>query len=172
MKTIYVARHAKSSWNAEAATDFDRPLDKRGEVDAIKMAEELKRLSWLPKKIIASSAMRVKQTCETYCEILNFPLSKVEWNPDIYEAYTITLLQLLNSLDESTKSVMLIGHNPAMEDLLINLCGYAQVSEKQQMDGKIFTTANIAKLTTKAKWNDLVAADIHLDNLLRPKELS
>jgi len=171
MKTIYLARHAKSSWNSVAISDFDRPLNRRGEADAVKMGEELKRLDWLPEKIIASPAVRAKQTCKAYCEILDYPVANVEWNSEIYAAHTITLLQLLLSLNESINSVMLIGHNPAMEDLLEHLCSYAKVSEQQQKDGKIFTTANVAKLSINAKWKDLVMGDMNLDRLLRPKEI-
>ena len=171
MKTIYLARHAKSSWNSVAVSDFDRPLNRRGEADAVKMGEELKRLDWLPEKIIASPAIRAKQTCKSYCEILDYPVANVEWNSEIYAAHMITLLQLLLSLNESINSVMLIGHNPAMEDLLVHLCGYSKVSEQQQKDGKIFTTANVAKLSTNVEWKDLVMDEMSLDKMLRPKEI-
>ena len=171
MKTIYLARHAKSSWNMNFTKDFDRPLNKRGESDAIMMGEEMKNRLWRPERIIASPAMRVKQTCATYFESLDYPVEEILWNKEIYEAYTVTLLQILNSLDENISSVMLIGHNPAMEDLLIQLCGMPQVSQRRQADGKIFTTANIAKLTTNGTWKDLITDEVHLDELLRPKEL-
>ena len=171
MKTIYLARHAKSSWNSITNSDFNRPLNKRGESDAVAMGEELKRLAWLPEKIIASPAIRVKQTCKSYCDILEFPQGEVEWNPDIYEAHTITLLQILTNLDEITNSVMLIGHNPATEHLLEHLCGATQVKEQQQADGKLFTTANVAKLTMHSQWKDLVMDELHLVNLIRPKEI-
>ncbi len=171
MKTIYLARHAKSSWSSRAVTDFDRPLNERGEADAIKIGEELKRLDWLPEKIIASPAIRAKQTCKVYCEILGYSVSDIEWNSDIYEARTITLLHLLAGINETTKSVMLMGHNPAMEDLLVLLCGHSIVSQHQQSDGKIFTTANIVKLTTDATWTELVSDEIRLEKLLRPKEI-
>ncbi len=171
MKTIYLARHAKSSWMSTALKDFDRPLNKRGEKDAVKIGDELVRLDWLPEKIIASPAIRAKQTCEAYCEILAYPVINVEWNSGIYAAHTITLLHILASLNETIKSVMLIGHNPAMEDLLVHLCGYSEVIEQQQRDGKIFTTANIAKLTADSLWTDLVMDEVKLNNLLRPKEI-
>ena len=171
MKTIYLARHAKSSWNSDASSDFDRPLNKRGESDSEKIGKELKRLHWMPEKIIASPAIRAKQTCKAYCSELDYPLANVEWNSEIYAAYTVTLLQILTSLEESIKSVMLIGHNPAMEDLLVHLCGYAKINEQQQKDGKIFTTANVAKLTCNSAWKDLVTNEMHLEKLLRPKEL-
>ena len=171
MKTIYLARHAKSSWNTEVTSDFERALNERGKADSIKMAEELRRLMWLPEKIIASPAVRVKQTCKAYCEILEYPLGEVEWNSDIYEAYAVTLLQVLANLDEGIQSVMLIGHNPSLEDVLMNLCGRSALKEHSQVNGKIFTTANIAKLITNSPWKDLITDDVLLDEILRPKEL-
>ena len=171
MKTIYLARHAKSSWNSLAATDFDRPLSSRGMEDAERIGEELQSLGWLPEKIIASPAIRVKQTCKILCEAIHFPVDQVEWNSEIYAAYMVTLLHLLSSLDESVDRVMLIGHNPAMEDLLVHLCGYSTINEVKQKDGKIFTTANIAKLTSDVEWKNLVMDEAKLEKLLRPKEI-
>ena len=171
MKTIYLARHAKSSWGSLAATDFDRPLSSRGEADAVRIGEEMHRLGWMPDKIIASPALRSKQTCKILCETIHSPIDEVEWNSEIYAAYMVTLLHVLASLDERVDSVMLIGHNPAMEDLLVHLCGYDTINDVKQKDGKIFTTANIAKLTSNVAWKDLVMDEAKLDRLLRPKEI-
>lgn len=175
MKTLYLARHAKSSWNMNFALnsikDFDRPLNKRGETDAVKMGDAMKDRLWQPEIIIASTAQRVKQTSSAYCESLDFSIDEIEWNSDIYEAYTMTLIQIITNINEDTNSAMLIGHNPAMENLLEQLAGHSEAKEHQQSDGKLFTTANIAKLTFDGAWKDLVSSDVHLDELLRPKEL-
>lgn len=168
-KTIYLARHAKSSWKSDAVTDFDRPLNNRGISDALLMGDELNRLDWKPEKIISSPAIRAKQTCKTLCEKLAIPIESVVWNKDIYAAYVITLIHILSTLPESTKSVMLIGHNPAMEDLLLHFCGDA--SSYHQKDGKLLTTSNVVKITTQSDWKDLTLCDAVLDKILRPKEL-
>ncbi len=168
-KTIYLARHAKSSWNSGAATDFDRPLSNRGVADAVKMGDELKHLGWQPEKVISSPAIRAKQTCHTLCEKLDFPIANIVWNKDIYAAYTVTLLHILSALPESSNSVMLMGHNPAMEDLLINFCG--DVSDYRQKNGKLFTTGNVVKITTESNWKDLAMCEARLEEILRPKML-
>jgi len=170
MKTIYLARHAKSSWTTGSA-DFGRPLSVRGETDAMKVGRKMFDLDWRPQKIISSPAVRAKLSCQVYCEILKFNEEDIEWNSDIYNACTITLLQLLTNLDENTESVMLLGHNPSMEDLIVHLCGYSQVNEQKQADGKIFTTANVAKITTESLWKDIVMDEMQLHKILRPKEL-
>lgn len=168
-KTIYLARHAKSSWNSGAPTDFDRPLSNRGVADAVSMGNELNNLAWKPEKIISSSAIRAKQTCQTLCDKLDFSFECVVWNRDIYAAYMVTLLQILSALSESTKSVMLIGHNPAMEDLLIHFCGGANAYK--QKNGKLFTTGNVVKITVESTWKDLAMCEANLERILRPKEL-
>ncbi len=171
MKTIYLARHAKSSWDSGAESDFDRPLNDRGESDAIKLGKELKIQNWIPEKIIASPAIRAKQTCKSFCEGMEYPFDHVEWNRDIYSAYMVTLLHMLAALDEKVSSVMLLGHNPAMEDLLVHLCGYASAAEYQLKNDKLFTTANVAKIETSVDWKDLIMDEANLISILRPKEI-
>ena len=168
-KIIYLARHAKSSWNSGASTDFDRPLSERGMSDAIKMGKALNRLSWKPEVIIASPALRTQLTCSAYCEYLDFSEEAIVWRKDFYAAYMVTLLQAITSLPKSTNSIMLLGHNPAMEDLLIYLCG--GLVDFQQKNGKLFTTGNVAKITVKGLWGDLLMNEASVAKLLRPKEL-
>ena len=168
-KIIYLARHAKSSWNSGAATDFDRPLSNRGVADAVRMGDELNRLGWKPEKIISSPAVRAKQTCQTLCDKLGYDFDHVVWNKDFYAAYVVTLLHSLSVLPESSSSVMLVGHNPSMEDLLLHFCSDA--SEFEQKNGKLFTTGNVAKITVDSKWKNLTLCEARLDKILRPKEL-
>jgi len=172
-KTIYLARHAKSAWDTDASTDFDRPLSHRGERNAKLMANTLKKRGWIPDRIISSPSMRTQQTCQFYCDGFGFSdeeiKDKVVWNKDVYAAYMVTLLQCITSLPESLGSVMLIGHNPSMEDLLDHLCG--DTSAYKQNNGKLFTTGNVAKLTIDILWKDIVMSEVTLDEILRPKEL-
>lgn len=168
-KTIYLARHAKSAWNTGAPTDYDRPLNSRGMDDAIRMGKALNEQAWKPEKIIASPALRAQLTCLAYCEYLGFDANLVDWQKDHYAAYMVTLLQSLTQLPENVSSVMLLGHNPAMEDLLVHLCG--DMTHYQQKDGKLFTTGNVAKISVKSNWKDLVMSEANLVKLLRPKEL-
>ncbi len=168
-KTIYLARHAKSAWNTAAPTDFDRPLNSRGMDDAIRMGKALRKYGWKPEKIISSPALRAQLTCLAYCEYLGFDKSLVEWKKEHYAAYMVTLLQSLTQLPETVSSVMVLGHNPAMEDLIVHLCG--NMASHQQQDGKLFTTGNVAKISIKVEWKDLVMSEATLVKLLRPKEL-
>jgi len=170
-KTIYLVRHAKSSWNNPALSDFERPLSRRGMADAQRVASELAHRQWVPEKMIASPAQRAKQTCYAFCEGVNCPPENVTWEPALYGAYTITVLQQLTHLPEALNSVMLIGHNPAMEDCLEHLCDAALLEKLRQANGKLFTTANVARLRFSAPWKDIVMQQADLESLIRPKAL-
>jgi len=170
-KTIYLARHAKSAWDSGASTDFDRPLSERGMADAIRMGKALNKLSWKPEKIIASPALRAQLTCLAYCDCLDIDEQEVAWDEDFYAAYMVTLLHRLSSLPEDINSVMLVGHNPAMEDLLEHLCSEPALHNYRQKNGKLFTTGNVAKISVGVAWKDLLMSELILEKLLRPKEL-
>jgi len=170
-KTIYLARHAKSAWDSGAPTDFDRPLSDRGVDDAIRMGRELDKRSWKPEKIIASPALRSQLTCLAYCDCLGINEQEVVWTDDFYAAYMVTLLQSLRALSDSVKSVMLIGHNPAMEDLLLHLCDEQAVQNYYQKNGKLFTTGNVAKISVEGEWEKLLMLGANLEEILRPKAL-
>ena len=171
-KTIYIARHAKSSWDSNAKSDFDRPLSDRGLQNAINMGAELRKLKWRPEVVISSPANRAKQTCCILCENIGFSSDHIVWNNAIYAAYMVTLLHILNALPESKQSAMLVGHNPAMEDLLIHFCGNDLWESHAQKNGKLFTTGNIAKISFNGSWSNLAMGNAELVQLLRPKELS
>ena len=168
-KTIYLVRHAKSSWYQRVTSDFERPLSDRGIADAIRMGDTLNSLGWKPEKILSSPAIRAKQTCEIFCDKLTIPLDNINWKKDIYAAYTVTLLQLLSAQNESLKSIMLIGHNPSMEDLLLHLCHDA-LSHRQK-NGKLLTTGNVVKITLSTSWKEIAMSDATLVKILRPKAL-
>ena len=170
-KTIYLARHAKSSWTSGVLKDFNRPLSSRGQRDALRVGLELHQRGWLPQKIISSPAKRAELTCLAYCDALGLSQSQVEWNDDLYAAYTVTLLHCLTRLEETISSVMLVGHNPSMEDLLIQLSDEKSLNQYQQENGKLFTTANVAKITMEGNWSELLMLDTQLEQIIRPKSL-
>jgi phosphohistidine phosphatase len=115
-KLLYLVRHAKSDWNNSLA-DFDRPLNKRGFRDAPEMGHRLKTRGMLPQQIICSPAKRAFQTLEN----LDLGVEDIRFEESIYEASTETLFRMIQSLEDSVDSAMLIGHNPAMTWLASHL---------------------------------------------------
>ena len=170
-KTIYLARHAKSSWNSDAKNDFDRPLSKRGLKDANRIGLKLRSLDCQPDAIIASPAQRARQTCQILSEYIGFEADQIIWDDAVYAAYTVSLLHTLNAVAESKRAVMLVGHNPSMEDLLLHFCGQAIWQRHAQENGKLFTTGNVAEISFVGEWQKLAMGDANLVRLLRPNEL-
>lgn len=112
MKTLYLARHAKSSWDHVDLKDFERPLNERGAVDAPAMGRVLKSMAVLPDLIVSSPALRATTTAMTIAEGIGYP-GNVEINVRLYQSYTAGLWKLVKSLPDVYASVMLIGHNPS-----------------------------------------------------------
>ncbi len=121
-KTIYLIRHAKSDWSIPGQPDFNRSLNHRGLLDAPLMGKVLKDLQVSPELILSSPAERAKRTAEFISEQLNYPIEKIKFEEEIYEASPRTLLRLINNLDNSLGKVALFGHNPTFTYLAEYLC--------------------------------------------------
>ena len=117
MKTIILARHAKSDWNASHSTDFERPLNKRGENDAPFMAAYLQKCGYLLDQIISSDAKRALQTANEYYAMLQ-PAHGLITHHDLYLASLNTLTDIISSLPQNSSHLMLVGHNPGMTEAL------------------------------------------------------
>jgi len=160
MKTLFVLRHAKSSWDNPDWSDFERPLNSRG-LDAARFIGELiYERNLQPQIIVSSPAKRAKQTAVLVKEIAE--VSKpVKFDERIYEASPLTLFNLIREFDEKWESVLIVGHNPGFENLVRMLTGEA-VS---------MPTAALAKINLVIeKWHDLETDSNELEFLIRPKE--
>lgn len=114
MKTLYLVRHAKSSWDNTYQADFDRPLNKRGRKAAPFMANLLRENNVQVDLIISSPANRALTTAETFCEVLGYPHEKIEQRIEIYEGGINQMLQIVREIPDSCSSAMLFGHNPTL----------------------------------------------------------
>ena len=170
-KTLYLARHAKSSWQSGATNDYDRPLSTRGIRDANKVGQFLTEHNWRPDRIISSPALRAKQTCELYNEAFGLGAHQIHWDKQFYAAYMVTLLHALSGLPEHINSIMLIGHNPSMEDALRHFTSASQQQQYTQKNGKLLTTANVAKLSIQTEWPHILLNEAELTMICRPKSL-
>jgi phosphohistidine phosphatase SixA len=155
-------RHAKSAWNTNAATDHDRPLNKRGREDAPRVAAALAELGWTPELTVSSDSTRTRQTFDlmrgAFCGD-----AEVRFTRRLYHASLGAVRDELADAGDTVRTVMVIGHNPGWEEMLALLCG---------QDLRM-TTANAALLTIEASsWSRALGRDTWtLTRLLRPKEL-
>jgi phosphohistidine phosphatase len=121
MKVLTIIRHAKAAPSEEYTNDFDRPLTARGYKDVKHVAEVLTRLEIPVDWLISSPALRTRQTVEKMAAMLDFSESII--CPDAaYLADANTLLTLLSEVPQDREHVVLVGHNPGMEELVAGLC--------------------------------------------------
>lgn len=117
MKTLYIVRHGKSSWEEAGLEDHDRPLRKKGEKRTIKIANFLKAKKIKPDLMVTSSAIRAYQTAVIIAEHLNYPVNDILSESALYHADNSDLLHYVMGLDNKINSVMLFGHNLTVTNL-------------------------------------------------------
>ncbi len=122
MKTLLVMRHAKSSHEGAALLDRDRPLAERGRRDAPAVGRRLERSGLRPDRILASSALRTQQTAQGVAAGCGFA-GRIELSDALYAAPPDAYLAALSALPDDTNCVLVIGHNPGLEDLVARLAG-------------------------------------------------
>jgi phosphohistidine phosphatase len=123
MKKLVIIRHAKSSWDEPFLDDHKRPLAARGLRDAPKMANRLKKDKIHPDAMISSDAERAKTTAIITAELLDFPVYKIHFTPNLYHASASTILSEIKKTDNSVKTLFVFGHNPGQNDLIWKLGG-------------------------------------------------
>lgn len=160
MKTLYLLRHAKSSWDRPDLADYDRPLNDRGREAAPFMGGLMAAKGYIPSIIISSPALRARQTAEL---IISSGLQKVDllFDDRIYEASPQALRQVVSEADDRHGTVMIIGHNPGLEGFIRYLSGAAES----------MPTASLAIIDLDIeKWRSVSDACGSLQAVYRPKD--
>lgn len=146
MKTLYLARHAKSYWKDQSIPDIDRPLNSRGKRDAPFMGEVLNDKKIMLDLIISSPAKRTKKTAIEISSKIGYPEKKIQFNEDLYEASSNTIIKLIKKIEEKYDSVMIFGHNPGLTMLNNHLSNH-------YIDN--IPTCGIVALQLDKKWSEL-----------------
>lgn len=171
MKILGLYRHAKSDWHDARARDFDRPLNKRGRKGANLMGRHIAGHDIRWDRIIASPAVRVAETIELGTQAAERTLP-VNWDRRIYLASSATLLDLIHEQDEDAAAILMIGHNPGLEDLIFDLVPDDGSNPLRDIVEEKFPTAAYAVLELDAeKWGDVREAGARLVHLTRPRDL-
>ena len=163
MKTLLVLRHAKSSWNDPALDDHERPLNKRGRRDGPRMGELVREHGLIPDVVISSDAVRARLTAEAVVEAAGYA-GEILRDPHLYMASPADILSRLRTVEENAETVMIVGHNPGLEELVAQLTG-----EWQDLP-----TAALAQIVLPIdEWRDLEPSTRGtLVGHWRPKELT
>lgn len=121
MKTIYIVRHAKAEDNSASGKDFDRSLTGKGIRTAEKMGKRLALMNVMPGIITTSPAQRALQTAQIIGEIIKYP-GEIIQNKTIYNSTAPSLIDIIKNTGKDIQSLMLVGHNPSLTDLLNYFC--------------------------------------------------
>lgn len=122
MKTIMLLRHAQSSHSDSSLDDFNRPLVEQGRRDARAMGQFVRQVDALPGYVVSSPAQRAKQTANLFIEGAGADSSLINWNKSLYEAGVGAYLEIIQTASASADSMLLIGHNPMIEETVSTLC--------------------------------------------------
>ena len=167
-RQLLVLRHAKSAWDTDAPSDFERPLAKRGRKEAPRIGIWLRHEGLVPEHVVSSPAVRARQTALKVCKELKFPGERIAWDARIYEAGIGGLLAVLADCPADAHRVMIVGHNPGLEMLVRFLSGGAV---DEPADGKLLPTAALACLDMPEVWDHVDEGSARVLSVTRARGL-
>jgi phosphohistidine phosphatase len=160
MRTLYLLRHAKSSWKDPSKSDFERPLANRGRKACEIAARIIQDRGLEFDLVLCSTAIRARETVDLVSKYAKLR-SELRFDERIYEATVSELLEIISQLENDRKEVLLVGHNPGFEELLYFFSGVDQG----------FPTASLAKIKLKvSKWSDSFDKKTTVEWVARPKD--
>lgn len=167
-RQLLIMRHAKSSWEAGVARDIDRPLNERGRRDAPRVGAWLASQGLAPELIVSSPAQRTRETTALLGAALGSHAPPVEWEEAIYEASLEDLLGVVRALPARRRRVLLVGHNPGLEELLLHL---APADLNARVGGKLMPTGALYCLEFDEDWDRIGPHAGRLVDWTHPKRL-
>jgi phosphohistidine phosphatase len=169
MRTLFLLRHAKSDWGDPAFGDFERPLNARGRKAALAVGRELRRLGLAAERILASPAARVVETLEGVADGYGARMA-VDYDRRLYLAPAETLLDFVRAADDADDRLLIVGHNPGMEQLALRLARGGTL--RDQLAAK-YPTGALAQISLPAAhWREVEPGSGTLDRFLRPRDLA
>ena len=163
MKSVFIIRHAKSSWDEPDLPDVVRPLSNRGKKASKIIGQYLAKLHEKPDLMISSPASRAYHTATNVAQILGYRLKSIAVQPEIYFEGEQGVLNVLRNLEDKYENIFIFGHEPTCSDITETLCG--QVISK-------FATASIAKIDLNIdKWKDIYQSKGKLNFFISPRQI-
>jgi len=164
MKNLLIMRHAKSDWGNSSLPDFDRPLNNRGKTSAPAMGKELLKRKKVPDLIISSPANRAKTTAEMVSEEFGYH-KPIQFENEFYFGHIAEIINIVRKTDNSFEHVLIVGHNPTLEDLIDELI----IDD----NGYGMPTAAVASILFDVdSWEEINKKTGILEWLIVPKELT
>ena len=164
---LIILRHGKSDWDNNE-TDFDRPITDRGKRGAQHIGVWLAQKKLIPDMVISSPAERARLTAQKMMKAMGGTDHYIIYDKRLYEATLNDLLDVLSCISKDIKRVVLVGHNPGLEQLLLYLCDKKIALPK---DGKLLATATLAHLSLSCQWRKITKNSARLVKIQRAKSL-
>ena len=172
MKTLTILRHAKSGWDVAVERDFDRPINKRGQRGAELIGQWLKRRKLPIDRIIASPAVRVTETLDIFQPAAGLDALEPHWDRRIYLASAATLIDVIRDAGRDAQHLLISGHNPGLEDLILMLVPESANDELRARVEEKLPTSALARLDLDiADWHDLDTGMAQFADFIRPRDL-
>jgi phosphohistidine phosphatase len=165
MKSLYIVRHAKSSWEDSSQSDFERGLNERGKRDAPRMAKRLKEKEIHPDLMLSSPAKRALSTAKRIAEVLNYSKKDIKTDQKLYHADEDTILSVIHTIKDKYNTVVLFGHNPGLTDFVNTI-----VAEETNIDN-VPTCGVVALSLYVESWKDVSWASAKMLFFDYPKAL-
>ena len=165
-RELILMRHGKSDWSKPVA-DYHRSIKKRGVTESGKIGTWLQEQQLVPDLIISSPAQRARETVESVIGSLDYDGENIFWNESVYMADVSELLDAIATTPAQCHRLLVVGHNPGLEDLLFYLTEEVDVPD----DGKVLPTATVAVLQTESEWAELEHASCKLGIIVRGRYL-
>lgn len=170
MKTLTLLRHAKSSWDDNVQRDFDRPLNRRGRKAAHTVGREMRSQGLEFDRVIASPAVRVVETLADVSDGYGRPIEP-QYDERIYLALTSTLLELVQATDDRVDRLLLVGHNPGLESLVMLLSREDGDSLRAEIAVK-YPTGSLAEIVFPVdSWREAAEGVGRIQRFIRPRDL-
>jgi len=163
-------RHAKSSWEDPLLDDFDRPLAKRGRKAAKRVGAWLRQHEVRPDLVLCSESVRTRETLELILPSLGCEPA-ITYERRLYLADADGLLARIQQVADDVRSVLLIGHNPGMQELAVSLTPATARNARRRLAEKFPTTALARFRSGAARWSDLTPDVTKLVSYVRPADL-
>jgi phosphohistidine phosphatase len=163
MKILLLLRHAKSSWKDGNLKDFDRPLNGRGRKAAQAIGRYIGKQGLVPDLVLSSPAVRARETTSIVSATARLP-TELRYDERIYEADPQRLIEVISQIEEKVGSVLLVGHNPGIEDLLGLIVG-----SSQHMPTGAFAKIRLGGVD---RWSEVAEAKATLELMIKPRDIT
>lgn len=163
MKTLYILRHGKSSWENLNIKDFDRPLLKEGVERTMRIADFINKYKFQIQCIVSSNAVRAFSTAKIIASETSYPISKIKQVAELYSSDAENYFNTVFGIDDNFNSLMIVGHNPSITE-------FANYFIDEKIDNLPTSGLIIIRFDCK-KWSEISTSSKELRHVVFPKEL-